>query len=59
MKYAIVENDKVVNIIEAEPDFIKSQGLNGVAYTDQASIGATYKNGIFTSNDVIMEDVTE
>jgi hypothetical protein len=60
MRYAIIENDKVVNIIEAEPEFIEAHNLNAVAYTDEASIGAIYKDGIFTpTNSVIMEDVTE
>jgi hypothetical protein len=60
MKYAIIENDLVVNIIEAEPEFIEAHGLNAVPYTDEASIGATYKNGIFTpAAFVIVEEVTE
>jgi len=57
MKYAIIENNLVVNIIEAEPEFIEAHGLNAVAYTDEASIGATYKDGIFTpAPSVIVEE---
>jgi hypothetical protein len=60
MKYAIIENDLVVNIIEAEPEFIEAHALNAVTYTDEASIGATYKDGIFTpAAFVIIEEVTE
>ena len=60
MKYAIIENDLVVNIIEAETNFIEAHNLNAVAYTDEASIGATYKDGIFTPTAfVLVEEVTE
>jgi len=60
MRYAIIENDKVVNIIEAEPKFIETHNLNAVAYTDEACIGAIYKDEIFTpTHSVIMEDVTK
>ena len=60
MRYAIIENDLVINIIVADEDFIEAHNLNAVAYTDEASIGAIYKDGIFTpTNSVIMEDVTE
>ena len=60
MKYAIIENDLVVNIIEADQEFIEAHGLNAVAYTDEASLGATYKDGIFTpTHSVTLEEVTE
>ena len=46
MRYAIIENDVVKNIVVSEPDFAESKGW--VEATAGAVIGGTYIDGIFT-----------
>lgn len=48
MKYAIIENGIVVNIVVAEPEYANTQGW--VAVTDGAGIGWTYGNNRFVDN---------
>lgn len=45
MKYAIIENELVINIAVAEPDFAESQGW--VELVGDAGIGWSYINGQF------------
>jgi hypothetical protein len=51
--YAVVQNDKVTNVIVADSKEIAEQvtGLTCVEYTDEnpASIGWTYADGVFTA----------
>lgn len=49
MRYAIIENDLVINIIVADEDFIATQSYDAVAVDDQVAIGSSYKDGIFTA----------
>lgn len=61
MKYAIIEGDLIVNVIEADAKFIEDHSLNAVPYTSEAFIGGSYKDGIFTPPPpvVLVEEVTE
>jgi hypothetical protein len=51
--YAVVQNDKVTNVIVADSKEMAEQvtGLTCVEYTDEnpASIGWTYADGVFTA----------
>jgi hypothetical protein len=47
MRYAILENDQVVNIIEADLEFIESHDLNAVELNDSIGIGWSYVDGSF------------
>jgi hypothetical protein len=46
--YAVIENDKVVNVVVADEYFAQEQGL--VEITFGAGIGWGYINGIFVDN---------
>lgn len=46
--YAIIENDKVVNVVVAEADYAESQGW--ILISDKAGIGWDYINGEFVDN---------
>lgn len=46
MKYAIIENGTVVNIVNAEADFAAENGW--ILATEEAQIGGTYDNGVFS-----------
>lgn len=49
-KYAIIKNNQVINVIEADEAFIDEEGLDAILETEKtgiAKIGATYLNGIF------------
>jgi hypothetical protein len=46
--YAVIENDKVVNVVVADEYFAQEQGL--VEITSGAGIGWDYINGIFVDN---------
>lgn len=45
MKYAILENNIVVNIITATQEFIEQSQLNAVLWVDGLDMGDTYING--------------
>jgi len=44
-KYAILENDLIINIIEADPSYAEQNGLLEV--TGNVGIGWTFENGEF------------
>lgn len=46
--YAVIENDKVVNVVVTDEYFAQEQGL--VEITSGAGIGWDYINGIFVDN---------
>lgn len=46
MKYAIIENGVVTNIVKADADFAATQGW--IEVSDGAEIGGTYADGVFT-----------
>lgn len=48
--YAVIENDKVINIVVAENDFAMAQGW--VLIPDKAAIGWAHINGEFIDNSV-------
>lgn len=48
--YAIIENNKVVNTVAADPDFAAAQGW--VELTNNAGVGWDYVNGQFVDNRV-------
>lgn len=45
MRYAIIEDNKVINIALAEPDFAQEQGW--IEATSETEIGGLYENGQF------------
>ena len=48
--YAIIENGKVINTIEAEQDFIDEQGLDAVLVNESTGTpydGATWNGSVF------------
>lgn len=47
MKYAIIENDKVDNIVVAEPEFAKEQGWIAIEYESSVCEGWGYVDGQF------------
>ncbi len=58
-KWAIIENETIVNTIEAEEDFIAANYPNAVLCTGAFGIGDNYKDGSFISNQVSVEVVEE
>jgi len=49
-KYAILENNKVINIIDAEESFIDGQNFQAVLETESTGIAyihSIYENGVF------------
>lgn len=46
MRYAILENNEVVNVIKATPEFITESGMNAIQ-SDFADIGDIYQDGQF------------
>lgn len=55
MRCAIIENNKVVNIAEANADFAAAMGW---IVSDVAAIGDIYENGDFIK-PVVIEDISE
>jgi len=56
MRYAIIENDIVKNIVVAEPDFADEQGW--IEATAGAKIGGTYIDGSFGDEPPFVVPVT-
>lgn len=64
MKFAIIKDNIVINIIEAEQDFIDQNNLNGVIVEQNTpcSPGWTYDNGQFIKpieTDPIEENLSD
>jgi hypothetical protein len=61
MKYAIVENKNIINVIEANEDFINNYYPNAILLDDdsQVSIGWTYDGKAFKNTIVMVADETE
>jgi len=47
LRYAIIENDEVVNVIVADAQFIKDQKINAVVCGDEICAGWQYKDKKF------------
>lgn len=47
MKFAIIENGIVTNVILTSQEFVDENNISGV-FSDTAGIGDTYANGVFT-----------
>lgn len=60
MKYAIIENNKVVNIIKCDQKFIKENNIEAIEISNQnCSIGFDFINGKFVNpNPEIKEQKT-
>jgi hypothetical protein len=59
-KYAIIENDVVINVIEADDKFIKDQKINGVKETEEtgvAYIGGKFVDGVFNPRELTAEEI--
>jgi len=56
MKYAVIENGKVVNIVLAEPDFALAQGWVECGYVDK---GWSYDGSVFTAPEIVESPVVE
>lgn len=52
MKYAILENNIVTNIIESSSEFIESTDFNYIEWVNGLNIGDTYINGQITKAEV-------
>jgi hypothetical protein len=52
-KFAIIENEKIVNVVVAEFEYAATQGW--VALPDGAGIGWDYTNGQFVDNRPVPE----
>lgn len=53
LRFAIIENDEVVNVIVADAQFIKTQKLSAVECSDEVSCGWKYINKEFISPPII------
>ena len=51
MRFAVIENQIVVNIVEADLEFASSQGWINADGIPNAEIGANYSDGVFTAHD--------
>jgi len=61
-RYAIIENDEVVNVIVADAEFIEENKINGVECNDEISPGWKYKSKKFVAppiNYAPVENVEE
>ena len=47
MRYAIIENELVINIIVAEPDFVEQNYPKAIECNDGVNIGHIYKDDNF------------
>ena len=59
-KYAIIENGIIVNVIEADEDFIESQNLTATVETDltgEAKVGGKLVAGKFTNPEYSAEQI--
>ncbi len=55
-KHVILENNVVINIIEADDDFIKNENLQTIIEnktTGIAKIGAKFENGKFDDSEIV------
>lgn len=54
MRFAILENDRVVNIIHSDRDFIDTHYPGAIDVTDTyCGIGWLYQNGVFVDDSII------
>ena len=56
--YAIVENDKIINVIVADEDFVSSHFDNYFEVTGSEGIGWTLIDGVWTA-PIVIEKVAE
>lgn len=61
MRYAIIENDIIINIIVADKDFIKEHYSNAIECPASFGVGDGYDGKKFYSNQTTapIEEVTE
>lgn len=61
MRYAIVENGIVVNVIVAEQDFIDENYPDAIPLSDEdrAGLSYTYENGKFIEPEIIVPTVID
>lgn len=57
MKYALIENGVVVNVIAAEPEFAKT--LGAVELQPGFGIGDLYQNGMYVKKEIPQEEEAE
>ena len=53
MKYAVIENDKVINVVVSDPDFAQMQ--QWIATSDRVEVGWDYIDGQFIDNRPVIE----
>ena len=53
-KYAIIENDEVVNVIVADSKFLKESKIKAVECNDEVCPGWTYIDGEFLAPERIV-----
>lgn len=59
-RWAIVENDVVINIIIADTDFAKHYFPNAINVDDlECGVGAIYKDGSFITSFLSVEEIIE
>lgn len=56
MNYAIIENDKVVNIIVADADFIAEHYPDAIEIDEIAGIGWSYIDGTFIAPEPVVDE---
>lgn len=54
MRYAIIENETIVNVIEADEDFVARYELAVLDENNEASVGGKYIDGKFLSAPFIV-----
>lgn len=61
MRYAIVENGIVVNVIVAEQDFINDHYPDAILLSDEdrAGLNYTYENGKFIEPEIIITPIID
>jgi hypothetical protein len=59
MKYAIIKDNKVINIIVADEQFIAEHYADAIELDETAGIGWTYIDGVFIAPEPLIVDETE
>lgn len=56
VKYAVVENDIVINVILADEYFVSNNLPNAILCPDEIGVGDLYVNGEFSLNRIVVEE---
>ncbi len=59
MRYAIIENEIIVNVIEADKDFVARYELAVLDENNEASVGGKYIDGEFSPAPFIVTEDAE